>query len=571
MYALIPPSVMSMSSNIFLFNPTDFTIIGWADSRASDYADDNGFPFTDITTLPAPDIQFAPNGQGWAQTAATTVTGATYEYYNLRYAWSNTAAPPVPGTAWNSLAIGDGIEQTAEGEWYLHVNASPLGSAGSWHSERFLVDRTPPTLSVAMTTDASGDPYANDTWSAGPVTVDVTASDSFGDIREIVVETEYNAVGSVAAYPGSTYSATFAANGIYQLKITAIDQAGNASAIEQRIVKINSGSSSPSSTWQEESSNARLKELLVSAGTLSPVFSGDVTQYTLRIGAEVKSIAVTMLPEHAKAMTALDGQALGSGKVKADISIESDVNQFEIVVTAEDGSKRTYKVVLEREDKDQDSPEVSPAESACTARSAFTDIAGHWGESSIIEASCQDIVQGYPDGSFQPARLVTRAEFTAMLAGLFQWDDAETAISFSDLADEEHWAKQAIAQAAALGIVSGYPDGSFRPEATITRAEMAVMIAKALGLPTDIDLGTMFADDADIPVWAKSAVASLHQLGIVIGRGDNRFVPYGAATRAEAAIMLLRTAGLKKPNCCTAEGSSTSEGPPTTRFIRFSV
>ncbi len=542
-YAVIPPSVTSMSLSIFDFNRPDFTIIGWPGSAAHNHATNRGISFADIATLPVPDVQFTPDRQDWAQTPAkTTVTGATYEYYNLRYAWSNTVTPPAPEAAWSSLTIGDEIEQSAEGEWYLHVNASPLGPAGSWHSERFRVDRTPPTLGVTMTAGPSATPYTDDTWSEWPVTIDATATDLYGDIREIVVETESGGLSSLAAYPGDTYSVTFAANGTYRLKITAFDQAGNVSAEEQRIVKIGN-SPSPGSTTDGESGNARLKELILSDGVLTPAFSGDVTEYTLRIDPAASSVNVALLPEHALAKTSLNGQSLGSGSVKADVSLEPDVRQFKIVVTAEDGTKRTYQIALERDEADP--AEAPPTGEACKARSTFNDIAGHWGEPFIIEAGCQGIVQGYPDGSFKPDRLVTRAEFTVMLAGVFQWEDTETAISFSDLAGKDHWAKQAIAHAAAAGIVSGYPDGRFRPDATITRAEMAVMIARALGLPTDAGLHAAFADDADVPAWAKSAVASVHRQGIVVGRGGNRFVPVGAATRAEAALMLLRAAEKK--------------------------
>lgn len=80
---------------------------------------------------------------------------------------------------------------------------------------------------------------------------------------------------------------------------------------------------------------------------------------------------------------------------------------------------------------------------------------------------------------------------------------------------------------------------------SITQAEMAVMIANALGLPTEAYPSTAFADDAEIPAWAKNAVESIRQLGIVVGRGGNNFVPDGAATRAEAALMLLRAGEMK--------------------------
>lgn len=89
------------------------------------------------------------------------------------------------------------------------------------------------------------------------------------------------------------------------------------------------------------------------------------------------------------------------------------------------------------------------------------------------------------------------------------------------------------------GIVSGYEDGNFRPDASITRAEMASMIAKALESSIVANITTGFADNEHIPNWAKGAVEAIHKLSIVSGRGGNKFVPNGTATRAEGVVMLL--------------------------------
>ncbi|MNG21724.1 Endo-1,4-beta-xylanase A precursor [compost metagenome] len=90
------------------------------------------------------------------------------------------------------------------------------------------------------------------------------------------------------------------------------------------------------------------------------------------------------------------------------------------------------------------------------------------------------------------------------------------------------------------GIINGYADGTFRPDATITRAEMAVMIARALQLSGDAAANAGFNDDAAIPQWSRDAVDALKQEGLINGRSGNLFVPNGTATRAEAAVLLLR-------------------------------
>lgn len=171
---------------------------------------------------------------------------------------------------------------------------------------------------------------------------------------------------------------------------------------------------------------------------------------------------------------------------------------------------------------------------------SFTDTAGHWAEGMIRQAVTNGIVTGYPDGSFKPDHVVTRAEFAVMLAGTMKLAQEGGALTFADRSEIGAWAEKAVAQAVQAGIVQGYDDGTFRPNAQITRAEMAVMIANAQGTARQAAGSTGFSDDADIPGWAKSAVGAIQKLGLVEGREGNRFAPGANATRAEAVTVLLK-------------------------------
>ncbi|WP_315911006.1 InlB B-repeat-containing protein [Xylanibacillus composti] len=186
-----------------------------------------------------------------------------------------------------------------------------------------------------------------------------------------------------------------------------------------------------------------------------------------------------------------------------------------------------------------DQAAAEPVEEPAKPEMAFSDISGHWAEASIKKAVVDGIVAGYPDGSFKPNHPVTRAEFIVMLAGAMKLDGAGAALHYQDQDQIGSWAKGAAALAVEAGIVSGYEDGSFRPDAKITRAEMASMIAQALKARVDANGQTGFADDEDIPNWAKGAVEAIRELGIVSGRGGNQFAPNDTATRAEAVVMLL--------------------------------
>lgn len=281
------------------------------------------------------------------------------------------------------------------------------------------------------------------------------------------------------------------------------------------------------------SSNANLKTLEVWADgkriSLTPVFKADTFAYTAKTEAE--QIEVKANPEHAAAKVKWNHQAAGKG---IRIELKEGENVIPLTVQAEDGSRKTYTLSIERAIAESDEPEAP--------RISFIDIAGHWAEGHIKRAAAKGLASGYPDSTFKPNDPVTRAEFTVMLAGALKLGGKAAEQPFTDYEQIGAWARPAVSRAVEAGIVSGYDDGAFRPSAQITRAEMAVMIARALKLPTNAHTSTGFTDDEAIPLWAKGAVGAIRQLGLADGRGGSRFAPNETATRAEAAAMLLRMA-----------------------------
>ncbi len=175
----------------------------------------------------------------------------------------------------------------------------------------------------------------------------------------------------------------------------------------------------------------------------------------------------------------------------------------------------------------------------------FSDIAGHWSEASIKKANSMGIVGGYTNGTFKPDRTVTRAEFAAMLMNALKLQGDGAELTFTDKGKIGTWAKKAVAQAVQAGIITGYEDGTFRPNAPISRSEMAAMIAKALEQPVEAATATGFADDKDIPDWAKGAVGRLKKLNIMEGKSANTFAPKDKTTRAEAITVLLKMLAYK--------------------------
>ena len=100
------------------------------------------------------------------------------------------------------------------------------------------------------------------------------------------------------------------------------------------------------------------------------------------------------------------------------------------------------------------------------------------------------------------------------------------------------WAEAELSAAIQAGVIVGYDDYTLRPNRKISRAEMVTMLIRGWGMAAS-KAATSFADDADIPKWAKGYVAKAAEISIIIGRTNNRFDPSGSATRAEAVVVLV--------------------------------
>jgi hypothetical protein len=214
------------------------------------------------------------------------------------------------------------------------------------------------------------------------------------------------------------------------------------------------------------------------------------------------------------------------------VEVGGVVSGNKITVDVDHFTKFAVMAVKLTDDVPTDEPEPKPT-------IQFSDILGHWAETNINQAVSAGIVSGYLDGTFKPNHTATRAEFAVMLMNALKPQEAGVELTFTDKAMIGAWANKAISQAVQLGIINGYVDGTFGPNAGITRAEMASMIAIALGHTVEANAETGFADDEDVPAWAKGSVAYMKQAGIMQGKGDNEFAPQDQATRAEAVTVLL--------------------------------
>ena len=200
-------------------------------------------------------------------------------------------------------------------------------------------------------------------------------------------------------------------------------------------------------------------------------------------------------------------------------------------------------------------PVATPApsiEPAGPSQQYFNDLAGvDWAAAAITSLYEKGIVNGVGDGLFEPLRSVTRAEYLTMLMRGYQIDTSGAAAEFTDVQPGE-WYYEAVAKAANLGVVTGYPDGSFGVDATINRADMMVMtarLAESLGvvIPQKREYSE-FADSAQISDYALDAVTKMYCAEIINGVGDGLLDPLGYADRAQAAKIvdgILEMEGMK--------------------------
>ena len=165
----------------------------------------------------------------------------------------------------------------------------------------------------------------------------------------------------------------------------------------------------------------------------------------------------------------------------------------------------------------------------------WRDLRGHWAEATVKQLAGQGVIAGFPDGTFGPQQPLTRAQVVTMLARAFNWPPAKAAPGFRDPVPD--WAAGPVAAAVAMGVVKGYEDGTFGADRPVTRAELAVLLARVLPLPAAHDLP--YRDAADIPAWAQESVTRLTAAGLLQGR-EGAYWPKASATRAEAAALLQR-------------------------------
>ncbi|MEH2006165.1 S-layer homology domain-containing protein [Nostoc sp.] len=176
------------------------------------------------------------------------------------------------------------------------------------------------------------------------------------------------------------------------------------------------------------------------------------------------------------------------------------------------------------------------------AQTTFSDVSSnYWAAQFIQPLSQRGVIAGFPDGSFRPEEPVTRAQFAAMVNKAFQKAQQRQAINFTDV-PSNYWASSAIQQAYTIGFLSGYPGNRFEPNQAIPREQVLVSLANGLTYtPNGNTESTLqyFNDASNIASYARSPIAAATEKQIVVNYPNVKFLnPTATATRAQVAAFI---------------------------------
>lgn len=262
--------------------------------------------------------------------------------------------------------------------------------------------------------------------------------------------------------------------------------------------------------------------------------NGDVTLATLTFRAASQG----------KADIVLDSVKMVNSQIATiEVSSKSKVS-VNIKTTKPAGDVFKSDIVNETKLVDTISSKVAEANKS-GVKVEMADIKGHWGEKTIGTFVKLHFIKGYGDGTFHPNGNITRAEFAAIISRVFDINGGgNQPVVLNDI--NSHWAKEAIEKLAIAGVITGYDDGTFKPDKTINREQMVIILSRIVDLSKvdkDASKGN-FADIASASSYAANPIKDSAKAGIISGKGNGLFDPKGNSTRAEALTIVLNALNL---------------------------
>lgn len=451
------------------------------------------------------------------------------------------AYPFIPGTTLQlkvskganqiALQFEDGMEPTAW-KYQLSSSFSIYRDPFEDNDRQFKAYKlSPSSQTVVGTFDHEGDEdwYAMTFERSGVVTVKVTPDtkriDPFLTVQkkgERAITVDDNDDGDMELYSFEVFPGTY----YYQVGKTIPSSAIGEYALEIRY--------EPRFIDPNEPNDRSYQATVISPDTIyEGVFdrSADVDYYKVTITERsLVRLSLIDIPGTAGISVALQNSGLGpiakqtnaAGAERIEMSVPLDPGTYYIRLgTNEPVPDRMYKLLIH----------------ADVLIGDYVDIAGHWAQAEIADLAGMNIVEGYGTYRFYPDRTITRSEAVTLIVKAFGYTKKKD-VAFPDV-PAGHWAYENVAKATQAGIVQGYPDGRFNPDGSLTRVEMAVLYAKAIGVAGKLRGDIPFAD-IDSAYWALPILKQMNAEGWITGYDDDTFRPDSPTTRAEFATMLSR-------------------------------
>ncbi|MEW9701025.1 S-layer homology domain-containing protein [Paenibacillus sp. SI8] len=258
-------------------------------------------------------------------------------------------------------------------------------------------------------------------------------------------------------------------------------------------------------------------------------------QGTVRYDAASQSPVATFTINPTDKETSINGKKLAAGTYTVWYENEQSLKE-KLKLVSKYNLKGTGSWSL-----NQEMPDVWDFYSLWSDGFYFTDMQKHWAQADVLAAANRGWMLGTASDRFAPDAALTRAEAATIMVralGLSGETASSNAAGFKDV-PASHWARQDIMIAKQHGLIEGISDDRFAPDGVITREQMSVLLARALKLqPT----GTAAVKFSDVPAgsWSAEAIAAMSSSGLAGGFADGTFRPGASLTRAEMAALLNR-------------------------------
>lgn len=278
-----------------------------------------------------------------------------------------------------------------------------------------------------------------------------------------------------------------------------------------------------------------------------------ITDHAKKLGASLVHIADQVVVE-ADSLQRMYGSLINAGKLEMKWTIETKAIPAHLAGLRYDEERKALVPVPMKLKAVGSSVEATfdglPGQTylLVEANKTFADLGKHWVKDDAQYLASKFIMQGRNADTFAPQAEITRAEMAAIISRMLDLGVKGSNLTYTDASDMQgSWYENDIIRVHEAGLMNGYADGSFKPEQTITRQELAVLIARVMSkIQPDWMTGAdtaqlhIFTDSQKIAPWSVKEIATAVNNRLLQGDNQQRFNPAALATRAEAAAIVKR-------------------------------